>query len=294
MGKITASNMAKFLDLSGKETIKLMGFGFVDETSFSKTWKQFFEITHVTRKEQKTILHDDKKEFSEDRVENYSELCMKWGKHHELNAIVTLIQALLEQYGNGNNTKKRDSIQYYETGFYTLQKKHINTSIMKEKGIDFHLLPSMGASPDGIIIVGDIQYLLEVKCPCPFQKPDKDNIVVYNAEKKPDLFPWPNYILQMMLQMLVTDIHQTYFVSWTPENGIAYSIIDFDEAFCADMLWLIQNLYQYFLMNEKNIKKTISIFDYEKIINIYVRFIMHLKEIRKNIKWFIYKNSIIL
>lgn len=86
---------------------------------------------------------------------------MNWGTHHELNAVLTLLN-------------DGPSLKVHETGFWTLREEHISL-IGDTSGDDlcFDDLPRIGASPDGVVYDSSVsltepQYLLEVKCPAPF------------------------------------------------------------------------------------------------------------------------------
>lgn len=97
---------------------------------------------------------------------------MDWGTHHELNAVLTLLN-------------DRPSLKVHETGFWTLREEHIPLVSRGEgstqtsdgdgcgDGLCFDDLPRIGASPDGVVYDSSVsltepQYLLEVKCPAPF------------------------------------------------------------------------------------------------------------------------------
>lgn len=89
---------------------------------------------------------------------------MDWGTHHELNAVLTLLN-------------DGPSLKVHETGFWTLPEEHIPLiGGNSDGGFDdlcFDDLPRIGASPDGVVYDSSVsltepQYLLEVKCPAPF------------------------------------------------------------------------------------------------------------------------------
>lgn len=237
---MTASKIGKAIGFFDSEIVEILGTDIAshEENAFQNVWKELFKpknsfvsnITYIINKQQYPT--------------NYLELCAEWGKKHELNAIVSIIQYALKINNDLN-------VKYFETGLHILKKQNINyiNTLFKENDIKYDLLPLLGTIPDGFLMWKEQKVLLEIKCPCPFVYPNKKGIVEYREDFYPQTKIKSYHYVQIMLQMLIIGIYKTIFVLWVPSKKIFVAEIDFNKNYTMEILFFLQIIYQWFKKN---------------------------------------------
>ena len=122
-----------------------------------------------------------------------------------------------------------------------LNRTHKDVAI-KECGLFIHSTkPYLGASPDGIVSCSCCKNsrLLEIKCPSP-----DTEVLSYLSDGK--LKQKCGYFGQVQGQMMVTNVHETYFCVYK-NDAILLQTIKLDEEFCAKMVKNLDKFFHQFL-----------------------------------------------
>lgn len=203
-----------WFDLRAHEKNVIFGSSIMKYVGFDcEQAKKLFDpekVKYASNNSFKTVIHRTKpEEFSPE-----SKVYMEWGSIHETNAALTLINY-------------KDKLTFTEAGCYVKSLKEVANGKFRERVINEQLNPELlnlefGASPDGFFIDKEINIngTVELKCKTPFLKyPDKSkgNKICYRYQKPhaPNKIP-EIYLLQVQLQMLLTNSMDSYFLTWTP------------------------------------------------------------------------------
>jgi len=227
---------------------------------------RFLELISVDLKEAKVI---EKKT----RFQSKSPFWFKCRKHR---ATASMIRALISKKARTPAIKrfraKRKFVQcasvnhgmkFEEKALLQFRKKFSeNTKKAVESYSSVGLLvnpnfPFCGASPDQIVKIEGVLYLVETKCPFnPYMRKKKlkfkfreENFYVnYGQDGKPFLKRSHDYFYQVQLQLFVANLESAFFVMYVPPDDLEYFLIKRDDVFLAEVLSDLKAVYQEHLL----------------------------------------------
>ena len=178
----------------------------------------------------------------------HNNIAMEWGTLHESNCKITMLQHLHD-------------MELREVGMAEVQFSALPAAVVD--GVDTGVLPRLGASPDGVAVLGPesckllhdavshqlpagTRVLFEAKCKSPFVASEGDMYVFTGSSKKPPREVAPHWYAQVQLGMMATNVCACVLAVYSTGSTMMVCVPR-DDVWCNMMLKSVQWFMQTFV-----------------------------------------------